>query len=328
MNDISEKIHERLEQAIEDKIFPGAVCGVVCGSGERRIIACGSARYGDPDGLREDAVFDVASVTKIIPTAALVSLLVERGDVLLDEPARMYAPELGPAYEKILIRHLLEHTAGYDPCVRLSEVAGREGAAGVLEFVRNPALANPPGSRFAYSNAASIALGFVAEQIFGAPLDVAAEREFFQPLGMHSTTFRPAGALLDRIVPSEIGPDEAEVRGIVHDESARVLFPERCVGSAGLFSTAGDMLTFLETLVFGGRPGLGWEACEPRWMGRAASPSVFGKTGFTGCSVLVCPERGTSVVLLSNCTYPKRKPDSSLINGVRRDVADYCIFEF
>jgi len=48
----------------------------------------------------------------------------------------------------------------------------------------------------------------------------------------------------------------------------------------------------------------------------------IGKTGFTGCDVVIDFTLKKALVLLSNCTFPKRKPTPELINKVRADIAD------
>jgi CubicO group peptidase (beta-lactamase class C family) len=120
------------------------------------------------------------------------------------------------------------------------------------------------------------------------------------------------------------------------------------VGSAGVFSSVPDILNFVEMLLnkgsIGGQKyfspeiieqiqtnqladigqyeGLGWELNQPRYMGKNCSEKTFGKTGFTGC-VCVCDiEREVGFVILSNYTYPQRKPDAIRINKFRGDIAD------
>ena len=73
--------------------------------------------------------------------------------------------------------------------------------------------------------------------------------------------------------------------------------------------------------------GLGWELNQPRYMGDHCTPRTIGKTGFTGCVCLCDLAKQKSVVLLSNYTFPKRKADASLINSVRKDVADIVFSE-
>jgi CubicO group peptidase (beta-lactamase class C family) len=137
------------------------------------------------------------------------------------------------------------------------------------------------------------------------------------------------------------------VVGEVHDESAWVLQKVMIPGSAGLFSTVPDLLIFLQMLlnqgvhgnqryfsesiikamgtnqlgIAGASAGLGWEYDQGRYMGRYSS-EVFGKTGFTGCVVMINIKRGRAFSLLSNFTYPHRKASVEPMQALRRDLAD------
>jgi CubicO group peptidase (beta-lactamase class C family) len=152
---------------------------------------------------------------------------------------------------------------------------------------------------------------------------------------MDDTTFFPHD--MSRIPPTEIVGGE-EIRGIVHDESAHVFSrAHRAVGHAGLFSTAPDILNFLEALLQGKLPavlsgaqkGLGWQKAERWFMGAHFGGGAFGKTGFTGTSVAVDTQKGIAFVILSNRTYPTRPPDAasihSAINTFRADIADIVL---
>ena len=77
----------------------------------------------------------------------------------------------------------------------------------------------------------------------------------------------------------------------------------------------------LPAIVEGAKKGLGWEV-NREWMGSNRSPKTFGKTGFTGTSVLCDIEKGVGLVILSNRTYPHRPFDNSAINAFRRDIAN------
>jgi CubicO group peptidase (beta-lactamase class C family) len=50
--------------------------------------------------------------------------------------------------------------------------------------------------------------------------------------------------------------------------------------------------------------GLGVEINQPWFMGKLASATSFGHTGFTGTSLLVVPARRMVVVLLTNRAHP------------------------
>src|SRR6476469_8834320 len=62
---------------------------------------------------QRDTITNVHSVTKTM-TALCVLILADRGDLDLDAPVARYWPEFAAAgkQQKVLVRHLLSHTAG------------------------------------------------------------------------------------------------------------------------------------------------------------------------------------------------------------------------
>src|SRR5690242_5160329 len=87
-----DKIAERVQQAITEKVFPGCVIGTLI-DGEARVAPYGTLAYNDVP-VREDTVYDLASVTKAIPLAALCSLFIAEGKFALTDLAKKYVPDL------------------------------------------------------------------------------------------------------------------------------------------------------------------------------------------------------------------------------------------
>lgn len=81
--------------------------------------------------------------------------------------------------------------------------------------------------------------------------------------------------------------------------------------SASKYSTAKDACT-----------ALGWELNNAKFMGTKISPRTFGKTGFTGASIVADPDKGAAVVLLSNFTYPHREANADRIHAFRASLSD------
>jgi|WetSurMetagenome_2_1015567.scaffolds.fasta_scaffold01238_3 CubicO group peptidase (beta-lactamase class C family) len=342
------KIEARILRAITGNVFPGCTVGFVSKNTRPVVLAFGRQTY-DPasPAITRDSIFDVASITKAIPTASLALMLIDSGKLMLDDLVARHVPEFrNSRSNKVLIRHLLTQTLNYN--FRLSSFKDL-GAKAVLDTILTGELADEPGTTFFYSNATSILLGMVVEKIFGECLAVSARREFFAPLGMARTSFFTEEFTQDDIVPTEADSWRGRViRGEVHDESAWVLRRIMVPGSAGLFSTAPDILRFMNMLlndglwegaryfstarlaemstnqiaVWGVHTGLGWELSQKRYMGNACSPSTIGKTGFTGCVCMADMAAKTALVILSNYTFPVRKADGAAIDSVRRDVAD------
>ena len=67
---------------------------------------------------------------------------------------------------------------------------------------------------------------------------------------------------------------------------------------------------------------LGWELAQSKFMGSRVSPRTFGKTGFTGASIVADPVAGAAAVLLSNFTYPHREASADRIHAFRAALAD------
>lgn len=350
---MKEKIRDKIDQTIGEKTFSACVVGVVRTNGDRFVVPSGKFTFdASAQAVQENTIFDVASITKSIPTSSLALKLIDEGRLRVEDKLINFIPEFHNSdRENVLIKHLLTQTLDYN--FRLSAYKDKTPEE-ILDVIFTTEFKSKPGTKFFYTNATSILLGLVVERIFKESLDKLGEKHFFEPLKMTRTSFNP----LQKFKKEEIVPTEVQewrnglVQGDVHDESAYVLRRKMVVGSAGVFSTIPDLLNFLEMLLnngsFSGRKyfspiimkqiqtnqltdigqyaGLGWELNQSRYMGKHCSEKTFGKTGFTGC-VCVCDiEREVGFVILSNYTYPTRKPDAMLINKFRSDIAD-IVFE-
>lgn len=348
-------IAKRAERAISEKIFPGCVVGIVCKNGDRKVLPFGKFTYEEKSNkVREDTIYDVASITKPIPTASLALKLIAEGKLNKFDKVIKYIPELRHSHrENVLIKHLLTYTMALEGPTLSS--FREKSADEVMDYMFSQELADEPGRAFKYSNLPFALLGMVIERITSKTLDVLADDIFFHPLGMNDTTFFPEKFAKDIIAPTEIDDWRGLVQGVVHDESAYLFKTKanKVMGHAGIFSTAPDILNFLEMLLNNGQlggkkyfsheiineistnqiaeigscTGLGWELNQPRFMGAKCGERTFGKTGFTGTLCVCDIEREVALVVLSNRTFPKRSADSAGMNSFRADIAD-IIFEF
>ena len=142
------------------------------------------ADSGEP--VKAEHRFRIASVSKPI-TAAAVMQMVEDGVLALDDPAFAYLSDLeppdgatpDPRLDDITIRHLLEHSAGwdrnagFDPMFIPQQAADGVGAAApasvetVIRYMLGQRLDFDPGSRYAYSNFGFAVLGRIIEAVSG-----------------------------------------------------------------------------------------------------------------------------------------------------------------
>lgn len=150
---------------------------------------------GEP--MESDTVHDLASVTKLVTTCAVMALA-SQGRLELDSPVSQHISWPG---EVPTIRQLLQHRAGLLPWQPLHHVARR--SADVLELVPSLPRGGPVGAAFAYSDLSFITLGAVVESLTGRPLDVALAELVTRPLGL-GLHYRP------RADPGELDPTVAE----------------------------------------------------------------------------------------------------------------------
>lgn len=189
--------------------------------------------------------------------------------------------------------------------------------------------------RYRYSCLNFMLLKEMVEHITGMPMDEYLEREFYAPMGMDRTLYRPTTRFkAEQIVPTvqkDYLRGRKELRGYVHDEIAA--FMGGVSGNAGLFSNARDVAKVYQMLADGGiydgkryltqetcrlfmnrksrisRRTLGFDKPEPA-PGKGpcadeAPDEVVGHTGFTGTCAWADPKNGLVFVFLSNRIYPR-----------------------
>nr|WP_232285464.1 serine hydrolase domain-containing protein [Saccharomonospora marina] len=323
-------------------LFAGAVAMLVHDGKIVATHATGSAvRYADGSGtelpreqqvpMRPDTIFDLASVTKLFTSIAVLQL-VERDQVELDAPVARYLPEFGVnGKAAITVRQLLTHTSGLEPFLPLWR--DWPDKASRISAVMRVRPQSPPGTDYTYSDLNLITLGVLVERLTGSSLDAVIAARITGPLGMADTGFNPPAHKVPRIAATEFQtePERGMLRGEVHDENAWSL--GGVAGHAGIFSTASDLAVLGQALLNGGAyagerilseqsvramltnhndrfpgdaHGLGFELDQIWYMGGLTSPRTAGHTGYTGTSLVIDPLSGSIAILLTNRVHPTR----------------------
>lgn len=332
-----------IDQAILDHIFPGVSVGIVHKHGQPKIRLGGHQTYQKKLPVTPDTIYDLASVTKTVPTSTLALQLHQQGKLNWEQPLHHYFPQLANNYsEEALVKHLLQHTLAYQ-LPALSSLKDLPPAKLKQDLI-SAKLRLPPGSSHEYCNTNSILLGWIIEKITGQTLKNLAQNNIFTPLQMNSTSFEPlAQSWITKTAPTEKDAwRKTLLHAKVHDESAwKLQQAGGVVGSAGLFSTTGDLLKYLQDLLQphsktltaeskkwwqqseqlpnGEEVTWGWE-WRPAWAGPHLSETSVGKTGFTGCSIFLDWKKEVGVVILSNAVHPQRPRDRRYLNEFRREV--------
>jgi CubicO group peptidase (beta-lactamase class C family) len=311
-----------------------------------------------PEPMTTDTIFDMASLTKVIATASSAMVLVERGELRLEDRVRRYLPKfIGGGKDSITVRQLLTHFSGLRPDFDLSK--NWFGTDAALEELWAETTQNDPGKEFVYSDLNFITLGEIIRTLVKKPLDQFAREAVFEPLGMNETAFNPPPEWKARIAPTEsrsrslayLKGEGSEtppqvLRGEVHDPTAWRM--DGVAGHAGLFSTARDVSVYAQTLLnrgtYQGRRifsplgvlamttpqsprgalllrGLGWDIDTSYSSPRGDLLGAgYGHTGFTGTSLWIHPPSETFIVILSNRVHPDGKGDATRLRGIVANI--------
>jgi CubicO group peptidase (beta-lactamase class C family) len=139
--------------------------------------------------IRDDAIFLVASITKPI-VASAVLLLVERGQLALDDRVEEYVPEFGrEGKHAVTVRHLLTHTSGLADMLP-NNFELRAAQASLAEFVAGACASRLdflPGQGVQYQSLGFAMLGEIIRRVTGIECARFLKDEIFQPLEMIDT---------------------------------------------------------------------------------------------------------------------------------------------
>ncbi|QHC33045.1 serine hydrolase domain-containing protein [Streptomyces sp. HF10] len=273
-------LHALLRRAVNAGGVPGAV-GLVAQGDEVEVVAVGEVDVEGSAAMGRDTLFRVASLTKPV-TAALVMTLVDEGRVGLEEPVDAWLPELAKprvlrapdaevgdlvgARRPITVEDLLTSRAGWGFPADFS-LPGAAELFRVLPGGLHPAhmppldalpaalaevpLLHQPGEGWLY-NTCSDLQGALVQRVTGRPLaDVMAER-LFEPLGMADTAFHVSAARRGRFT-SMYAPADGGLTLIDSPADGEWSAPAAFAsGAGGLVSTADDLLAFFRMLLAGG----------------------------------------------------------------------------
>ena len=372
------------KDAIAKGATPGAVVLVAKDGKIAYYKAYGNLTTDKAEPVNLESIYDMASVTKVCATTISVMKLVDEGKLDLKKKLGDYLPWVrGSNKENLTIENILLHQAGlvaYIPFYKEiidangvpypKYVAAKQNDSFNIRvaqnlFMRNDwrdtlykrILQSPLGrtNNYVYSDNDFIFLGKVVEAISGLALDDYAEKEFYKPMGLTTSGFKPREQFsLSRIVPTEQEKSFRLqlLRGDVHDPGAAMF--GGVAGHAGLFSNAYDLAIIMQMLLNGGtingkrylqketinlfttyqssisRRGYGFDKPEKNNAIRPdpypcykSSPLTFGHTGYTGTCVWADPMYNLVYIFLSNRVNPEGGENTKLLKmNVRTNIQE------
>jgi len=211
---------EAVQKILDQTQAPGAALAVAY---EGRLVLKKGYGFADmkaSESVKEDALFRIASVSKPI-TAAAILTLVEKDRLSLDDKLTDLIdlrPQRGVRMDarisQITVRELLYHSGGWDRAlsfdpmfspVTIAVAMGEEPPASsetIVRYMLGQPLDFDPGSRQAYSNLGYAILGRIIEAVTDERYEDYVMREVFQPAGIRSMQL--GRSLLEHQVEGEV----------------------------------------------------------------------------------------------------------------------------
>lgn len=280
-----------VHEAINQRLIPGAASALITKTGVLKDIY-GLSEYPDIV-LKENAVYDIASLTKLF-TSERIFQLIDEGVIKLNDPIAKFLPSF--KNKELTIELLMMHRSGF-----LASARGRYTLTKselISSILNCEDLVNEPNKDMVYSCINFIILGMVIEALDRTPLDQSFKKYIFVPLGLNNTGFNPSDKAV--CVPTELD----KPRGVVNDETARKL--GGIAGNAGLFSTLDDLILFTQYTMKHRYKMLEGYNVLSRSLGwnRFKDETLF-HTGFTGPIIIMLKDR--ALIILTNRIHPSRE---------------------
>ncbi|MCF6247869.1 MAG: serine hydrolase [Desulfobacula sp.] len=355
-----EKITLRMNQAVFDGVFPGAV---LLFSINAKIVfhkAFGMANIYEKTKMTRKNIFDLASLTKPLATTLAIAKIMEDNPRLLDRNIGSILKEFKPSDKaKITIDMLLRHTSGYP--------AHREYFKEVFNSKKNPRLCfrdylvdqdleNKIGTKQVYSDLGFMVLAWIIEIMVSQRLDEYVCDQIYRPLGIKHLFFIPMEKRKqmiktygDKLVATQACPWRKRLLvGEVDDENAWAAGGVE--GHAGLFGDAFSVFILCCELMgaLQGNPskvlnravinrlvqkkgnnekvaGFDTPSRINSSAGHFFSAASIGHLGFTGTSFWMDPESSLIVILLTNRIHPSRSNEG--IKKFRPQIHDLITAE-
>ncbi len=202
----------------------------------RKVFGQANLEHGIP--ITPSTVFDVASVSKQF-TGMAIAMMVESGQIALDDDIREYLPELPDFGHTITIGHLVHHTSGLRDWPGMLALAGWQmgdviSFEQILRTVSNQRELNfTPGSENRYSNTGYNVLAALVERVSGQSFREWTTENIFDPLDMSDTHFQDN--------PNQIIVNRAQGYGNFGDGFRNIPNNLTALGSSSLYTTLDDV---------------------------------------------------------------------------------------
>jgi CubicO group peptidase (beta-lactamase class C family) len=274
-----------LQPFVDNHTLGGAVAMVATKDKILCLDAVGCSDLENKTPMQVNNLFWLASISKTF-VGVSVMMLVDEGKLGLDDPVEKYLPEfkgqmladgkdtthLRAPRHSITVRECMNHTSGLaTPDMMPPGFRGTSHRDEARTLAKMP-LTDEPGTKGQYNNSGIDTMASVIAVASGMSFEDFVQRRILDPLALKNTTYWPnegqAGALaigfvskadksgIENFKPKHQPPPEPGVPTMILSQfggdSAKFYKNRYAWAAGGLFSRAGDLLTFERMILNGG----------------------------------------------------------------------------
>lgn len=353
---LKRRIQEKLKALVTSGAAPGASLALGYRDISLGVFTAGLADTRRKISVRANTFFDLASLTKIIATSSLMMRAVQEKLISVEQPLKMFFPQLASDLKDVCIADVLNHISGLPAVFEdTKDLPNRE------ERIRHFILSidrdyKKPSERLTvYSDVGYMLLGILLEQIFHKRLRSLLYRRGrleFGPMGFRSGWLHALASYYwgaSYVAPIlSLENSKKWIQGVVQDPRAQWF--DEDAGHAGLFGTAlgvenwareiymayhGKSSVLSDHVVrsfidFGKEStylyGFDRPSAEASQAGKLFSRhSTVGHLGYSGTSLWMDMEEGYRVTLLTHRFAPGTEPER--LKELRPAFHDWLIME-
>ena len=206
--------------------------------------AYGMANMENVTAVSENTMFRIGSVTKQF-TSVMILKMVSEKKLSLNDPVSKFYPEYFADKESILVKHLLNHSAGIKDLSRIKAIRSLMQITStpddLVAIISKESVEFQPGEKYSYSNSGYVVLGGILEKVSRASYAELLKKFIFLPLKMEHTFFANREDLTDPFASGYFNRGSHFVPA--PDINSSLMF-----AAGGLWSTTEDMAIWNQAL--------------------------------------------------------------------------------
>ncbi|WP_105957121.1 serine hydrolase domain-containing protein [Apilactobacillus quenuiae] len=307
------KTIELVNKLVNDGVVPGVNYAFIDGNKSERHLVGDSELIPKKIKLKDNLIYDMASITKVVGTTMVILKLVDNHQIKMEDSISKYLHQW--KYPKITIRNLITHTSGIEGYIKNRDTLSHDELIDALLGLKAGKGLN---HEMHYADVNFIFLGLIAKKVTGQSIQKLITEWVLKPMHMNNSSFAPKDK--NKCVPTVYDEKKGLLRGSVHDPKARVL-GEDC-GSAGLFSNMDDLIKFTHSILYpDDNPIISSSLVKQFYddqtyshnLGRSYGfelihyhgMKVIWQSGYTGTFMVMIPKLKRAMIFLSNRVHPK-----------------------